>query len=76
MHALRRDAGRDRRADLLTWRCQYLTWAGVAPALAVVAADLRSDLHPLLELLERGCPPALGARLLAPCDDDEEVWGI
>ncbi len=75
MYALCRDAGLDRRADLITWRCQYLTWAGVAPALAaVVGADLRWDLHALLELRERGCPPALAARILAPCDDDEELW--
>jgi hypothetical protein len=75
MPAVRGDADANRRDELVRWRCQYLTWAGLDPALAaVMAGDLRWDLHALLELLERGCPSALAARILAP-DDDEEVSG-
>jgi hypothetical protein len=28
------------------------------------------DLHALIELVERGCPPAVAARILAPLDDE------
>jgi hypothetical protein len=31
-----------------------------------VAADPRFDLHALLELVDRGCPPPLAVRILAP----------
>jgi len=31
-----------------------------------VAADPGFDLHALLELVDRGCPPALAVRILAP----------
>jgi hypothetical protein len=34
-----------------------------------VAVDNRYDLHALLELVDRGCPPALAARILAPLDE-------
>jgi hypothetical protein len=27
------------------------------------------DLHALIELVERGCPPALAVRILGPLDD-------
>ncbi len=72
MHALHRGVGTDPRDELIGWRYQYLTGAGLDPALAAsVAGDLRWDLHALLELLDRGCPPALAARILAPADDEE-----
>jgi hypothetical protein len=29
------------------------------------------DLHALIELVERGCPPPLAARIMAPLDHDE-----
>jgi hypothetical protein len=32
------------------------------------AADLAFDLHALIELVERGCPPQLAVRILAPLD--------
>ena len=74
MQTLRRGGGGQQRAELVSWRFDYLLWAGLDAALAQpVAADLRWDLHALLELLERGCPPALATRILAPADDDEEV---
>ncbi len=72
MQTLRRGAGGQQHAELVSWRFDYLLWAGLDSALAqTVAADLRWDLHALLELLERGCPPVLAARILAPADDEE-----
>jgi hypothetical protein len=50
------------------WRTEYLRAAGFEAALAhAVAVDSRYDVHALIELVERGCPPALAARILAPC---------
>ncbi|MDP9497132.1 MAG: hypothetical protein M3P46_05645 [Actinomycetota bacterium] len=72
MHALHGGVGAAPRHELIGWRYQYLTGAGLDPVLAAsVADDLRWDLHALLELLERGCPPGLATRILAPADDDE-----
>jgi hypothetical protein len=31
-----------------------------------LAHDRRIDLHAMLELVDRGCPPILAARILAP----------
>jgi hypothetical protein len=28
------------------------------------------DLHAMIELVERGCPPELAARIVAPFDDE------
>jgi hypothetical protein len=43
---------------------------GFTPATAArLAADLRFDLHALIELVERGCVPELAVRILAPLDD-------
>lgn len=33
---------------------------------ASLASDVRLDLHELLQLIDRGCPPELAARILAP----------
>jgi hypothetical protein len=45
--------------------------AGVAPPLAAkIARQQGMDLHALIELVERGCPPALAVRILAPLDED------
>ncbi len=57
------------------WRRDQLISDGFHPSLALhLAEDLRWDLHELLELHARGCPPELAARILAPIDlaDDEE----
>jgi hypothetical protein len=52
------------------WRRRRLAAAGFEPALAAELAEQPSvDLHELLVLLDRGCPPALAARILAPLDD-------
>jgi hypothetical protein len=37
---------------------------------AELAGDCRFDLHALLGLVERGCPPALAARILDPLPDE------
>jgi hypothetical protein len=53
------------------WRLERLVAAGFERGLATaLAADCRVDLHRVIELVERGCPPLLAARILAP-DDDE-----
>jgi hypothetical protein len=39
------------------------------PLALELAATLGVDLHALLALLDRGCPPELAARILAPIDD-------
>lgn len=54
---------------VLAWRRRCLLAAGFDPALAeVLAADREIDLHAVLELIDRGCPPDLAARILAPLE--------
>jgi hypothetical protein len=54
------------------WRFDRLREAGLAPELASsVSADPGYDLHALLELVDRGCPPDLAPRILAPLDSPE-----
>jgi hypothetical protein len=64
----------DSRAELgavVGWRRGRLLAAGFAPGMAGrLARDCRVDLHAVLELIDRGCPPALAARILAPIDDE------
>jgi hypothetical protein len=53
------------------WRQRLLCRAGFPPAEAeVLARDTRYDLHALIELTERGCPPSLAGRILAPLEPD------
>ena len=60
--------------SVVTWRRDRLLEAGFAPRLAArLAAESRCDLHELIELVERGCPPFLAARILAPLDEDESA---
>jgi hypothetical protein len=41
--------------------------AGFSAALAAeLASDCGVDLHAVLELMDRGCPPELAARIMAP----------
>jgi hypothetical protein len=55
--------------DLIRWRRGRLRRAGFEPALAeLMACDCAMDLHALLGLVDRGCPPHLAARILAPLD--------
>jgi len=56
-------------ADVLVWRSDVLRRAGCETSLAWnLAADGDIDLHDLLNLIDRGCPPQLAARILAPLD--------
>jgi hypothetical protein len=58
-------------SDLVEWRRRRLCAAGFAAgAAATLAADCAADLHALLELVDRGCPPHLAARILAPLDGE------
>ncbi len=53
--------------DVQRWRCEVLERAGFAADLARdLSRDGRVDLHDLLTLVDRGCPPGLAARILAP----------
>ena len=64
----------DERQQLVEWRRQYLACVGVEAELAAtVAGDLRWDLHALLQLLERGCPAQLAARICAPADEEHSL---
>ncbi len=56
-------------AEVVEWRRGRLLGAGFAPSLAMELAERHDvDLHALLELVDRGCPPELAARILAPLD--------
>jgi hypothetical protein len=61
-------AGRRRVSrDVAAWRRSLLLRAGFGLVLAEeLADDGRIDLHELLGLVDRGCPPQLAARILAP----------
>jgi hypothetical protein len=55
--------------ELREWRRARLIQAGFAPGLATrLGFDERVDVHDLLELVDRGCPPELAARIVAPLD--------
>ena len=60
----------DDRAQWVRWRARRLVSAGFPVELAqYLARTDRIDLHRLLSLVDRGCPPELAARILAPLDD-------
>ena len=57
------------REAIVRWRERQLRGAGFGGELAAsLAADPQFDLHELIELVERGCPPPLAVRILAPLD--------
>jgi hypothetical protein len=57
-------------SSIAEWRRERTLAAGFSPGLAVrLATDCGVDLHALLELVDRGCPPDFAARILAPLDD-------
>jgi hypothetical protein len=59
---------------VVAWRRQQLSAAGFdPPTAAALARDPSVDVHALLDLVDRGCPPGLAARILAPLDDRAEV---
>jgi hypothetical protein len=56
--------------DVIAWRRDQLVHSGFPLRLASrIASDGRFDLHALIELTERGCPPALAVRILAPLEE-------
>jgi hypothetical protein len=60
-----------RRAHIVGWRREQLRSAGFHCELASrLARDPRWDVHTLIELVERGCPPPLAVRILAPLDEE------
>ncbi len=60
----------DQGDDVARWRRRCLERAGFDARLArALAHDRRYDLHAALDLVDRGCPPGLAARILAPFDE-------
>ena len=58
--------------DVIAWRQRQLVGAGFSQALgALLAATSGLDLHDLLNLVDRGCPPDLAARILEPLVESE-----
>ncbi len=58
--------------EVVAWRRRQLAASGFAVGLAArLARDARYDLHALIELVERGCPPELAVRIVAPLDRGE-----
>ena len=56
-------------SEVRRWRADRLVAAGFQRRLAErVAADARFDIHALIELSERKCPPELACRILAPLE--------
>jgi hypothetical protein len=55
----------DEAADVLAWRFDTLCRSGYdLDAAAVIAANVEVDLHRAVDLVERGCPPAIASRIL------------
>ena len=54
-------------ADVTEWRrCRLLDAGFPEPLAAALAAEPAVDVHALLQLVDRGCPPELAARILSP----------
>jgi hypothetical protein len=59
---------------VVAWRRQQLSAAGFDSSTAeALARNPSVDLHALLDLVDRGCPPGLAARILAPLEEQPEV---
>ena len=55
----------DEAAEVLAWRFDALCRSGYdLDAAAVLAANVQIDLHQAVDLVSRGCPPDLAARIL------------
>ena len=56
-------------AEIVGWRRKRLRKAGFDGSLAEqLSRECGIDLHALIGLVERGCPPHLAARILAPLE--------
>ena len=61
-------------ASVIAWRCARLRHAGFESRLAEeLSRETSVDLHALTGLVERGCPPPLAARILAPLDHERRA---
>jgi hypothetical protein len=61
--------------EVVRWRREQLAESGFSRSLAgKIAEDPRFDLHALIELVERGCPPQLALRIFAPLDEESVTW--
>ena len=59
-------------SEVVAWRREQLLAYGFSSGQATaLASDCRVDLHAVIELVERGCPPELAARILAPLGDEQ-----
>ena len=59
---------------MTAWRRHRLVEAGFDPRTADAFARAGAvDLHELIQLVERGCPPELAARIMAPLDPEDPV---
>ena len=55
---------------MIDWRRDQLLRSGFPSALAShIALEPRFDLHALVDLTQRGCAPALAARILSPLEE-------
>jgi hypothetical protein len=60
--------------QVFVWRREQLVHSGLPlPLAGRLARDTRYDLHALIGLVERGCPPGLAVRILAPLEGDESA---
>ena len=73
-HVVRQESwrARDHHTDVTAWRLRRLLEAGFDVVLAdELATTPGIDLHALLDLVDRGCPPDLASRILSPLDDPD-----
>jgi hypothetical protein len=62
------------RSDFMDWQIRLLVRAEFEPAMALaLMSDSRIDLQLLLQLISRGCPPDLAARIVAPLEEGDEI---
>jgi hypothetical protein len=58
-------------SEVVAWRRDQLVAAGFTlPLASRVARDSDYDLHSVVDLAARGCPPKLAVRILAPANVD------
>ena len=59
---------------VVEWRRSELLHCGFPPSLAGrVAEDERYDLRELIELVDRGCAPALAVQILSPLGGSDQL---
>jgi hypothetical protein len=60
--------------SVVKWRRLELLQCGFPSALADrVAKDQRYELHDLIDLVERGCSPALAVQILSPFEASDRL---